>query len=189
MSKTVSDARINPKILKTEIGIRELEEIKIYPLSLAGQGEMADIVTEALSQFNGAVSPSPHPAAKIAKTGKGKPVQPASPPPPASQMSDMSIIAFIVDLIKKNLSKVLTLATDFDSPEKADEALKKIDNDQAVEIAEIVWTQNYENSLKNGIALFRKVMSVYQTQMHPDLEGADPGQMEAAEVAAGTPSP
>ena len=188
MSKTVSDARINPKILKTEIGIRELEEIKIYPLSLAGQGEMADIVTEALSQFNGAVNPSPQPA-KIKTTGKGKPVHSPSPPSPASQMSDMSIIAFIVDLIKKNLSKVLTLATDFDSPEKADEALKKIDNDQAVEIAEIVWTQNYENSLKNGIALFRKVMSVYQTQMHPDLEGADPGQNAAETMEAETPSP
>ena len=187
MSKTVtvSDARINPKIRKTEIGIRELEEIKIYPLSLAGPGEMSDIVTEALSQFNG--NPSPQPAAKIAKTGKGKLVQPASPPLP--QMSDLSIIAFVVDLIKKNLSKVLTLATDFDSPEKADEALKKIDNDQAVEIAEIVWAQNYENSLKNGIALFRKVMSVYQTQMHPDLEGADPGQNAAEMMEAEIPSP
>ena len=188
MSKT--DARINPKIRKTEIGIRELEEIKIYPLSLAGQGEMADIVTEALLQFDAGVNAKPAAASQsFVKAGKGKSASVQSQqtrPAMASQMSDLSVLSFIVNLIKKNLSKVLTLTTDFDTPEKADESLKKIDNDQAVEIAGIVWEQNYENSLKNGIALFRKVMSVYQTQMHPDLEGADPVQ---SAMAADIPSP
>jgi len=171
MGKISSDARINPKIRMADIGIRELESIKIYPLSLAGQGEMADIITEALQRFNAVAGPSPVPAPK---PGKKSSVQSVPSMQPTPQMSDLGVVAFIIDLIKKNLSKVLTLATDFDTPEKSDEALKKIDNDQAVEIADIVWQQNYENSLKNGIALFKKIMSAYHGSMHPEdeLEGA-----------------
>lgn len=155
---------MNPKIRTVKIGIRTLTEIKIYPLSIAGQGDMADLISSACKEFFVGQEKT-----KPTKTKKTETILPA-------QMSDLDFIKFVIDLLKKNLQKMLCMTTDFSDPKDADGLLANMDNDQAVEIAEIIFEQNYENSIKNSLGLFNRFRELFKDQMKSDdnLKGPSP---------------
>ena len=80
---TKDDKRLNPQIRETEIGVRNLRTKKVYPLSMADQLKMTDLITEALNAF----------------FQKG-------------DQDDIVFITFLIELIKSNLERMLGMIMD-----------------------------------------------------------------------------
>lgn len=81
--------KINPQITEIEIGVRNLRKVKVYPLSMADQMDMTDLITEGLKSF--------------VEGGE--------------TMEEIEVIGTIVDLIKNNLGRILHFVTDEDGDE------------------------------------------------------------------------
>jgi len=77
-------ARLNPQITDVEIGIRNLRKITIYPLSMADQLTLTEMVTKSAQ-------------AQIEAGG-----------------GDVAVVSFIVKMLQENLSKILTMVTEED---------------------------------------------------------------------------
>ena len=116
---------LNPQITKVKIGVRDLRELEIYPLSVRDQLEMSDLITKALQEF-------------FLKSDKG----------------DIEFVVFLLDLIEKNIDRVLKLVTDV---EKSEDLLSDVTNFQVSEIVMIIYTENFENPAKNVESLLDKV--------------------------------
>ena len=76
-------ARLNPEISSAEIGVRELKEIKIYPLSMADQLSMTNLITDTVRKF----------------FEKG-------------DVDDFVFAQFLSKLIEENLETILMMVTD-----------------------------------------------------------------------------
>ena len=112
MSPEKEQKILNPKIETIQIGVRSLREIKIFPLSMADQMEMSDLITKGLQAFFG-----------------------------GTDFTDIAFVELILNLLKENINKILNLITDEeDRPE--DSFLKEMTNDQAVELAEKNYRMN-----------------------------------------------
>ncbi len=79
----MSEARLNPEISKATVGVRELKEITVYPLSMADQLSMTNLISEAIKGFF-----------------------------EREDTSDVEFAKFLSDLIQKNLETILTMITD-----------------------------------------------------------------------------
>lgn len=77
------EKRLNPQITETDIGVRSLRTITIYPLSMADQLKMTDLITEALNAF-------------FLQENK----------------EDIVFVSFMIELIKKNLKRLLAMVAD-----------------------------------------------------------------------------
>ena len=124
-----TDKRINPQVKDAEIGIRDLRKIKIYPLSMSDQFKMTDLITQAISGFF---------SAKDAAT-------------------DVAFIAFVVNLIKENFTKILDLVTD----DSGEELIDVITNSQAAVIIEIIFDENFGSVVKNSQSLIEKIKNLF----------------------------
>jgi len=76
------EKKLNPQIMDVEIGIREMRKIKIYPLSMADQLKLTDVVMKSV--------------AEQLEQGGG----------------DLSIATFVIRLIQENIVEILKMATD-----------------------------------------------------------------------------
>jgi len=47
----MADQKLNPQIRKVQVGVRELKEITIYPLSIADQMKMVDILKNVFDEI------------------------------------------------------------------------------------------------------------------------------------------
>lgn len=74
----------------------------------------------------------------------------------SEDQSDMAFAAFISKAISENLAKILSLVTD----EKGDDLLNEITNNQAVNIAEILYETNYGGVAKNVKSLIAKAKKI-----------------------------
>jgi len=126
------EKRLNPQITETDIGVRSLRTITIYPLSMADQIKMTDLITEALNAF-------------FLQENK----------------EDIVFVSFIIDLIKKNINRILAMVTDV---KKGDALLSDMTNYQASEIAKIIYEVNYESVAKNLKSLFEKVGNIFRSE-------------------------
>lgn len=122
--------RINPQITEVEIGIREMRKIKIYPLSMSDQLSLTHLISEAIAVY----------AAK-------------------EDDEDIAVVAFILELVKENIGRILTMVTDED-----DKLLNEISNLQAASIAETVYEMNYGIVAKNFKSLFDKLMTFFPSE-------------------------
>ena len=77
------NAELNPQIAETSVGVRSLRTIKIYPLAMADQLELTDILTVGLQEF----------------------VQ-------AGDTEDVAFVGAIIQLIKDNLAKIIEMVSD-----------------------------------------------------------------------------
>ena len=119
---------LNPQIAEINIGVRELRPLTIYPLSMADQLRLTDIVQETINAyFSG------------------------------EDQSDLAFATFIVNVLKQNLPRILQLITDANTDSKVKALMREITNGQAVDIAELVYRTNYERLLKNLNSLLDKV--------------------------------
>jgi hypothetical protein len=75
--------KLNPQVAETEVGIRNLRIIKIYPLSMADQLSLTDVITKGLQEF----------------VEQGN-------------QEDIAFVAAVIQLIKDNLANILTMVSD-----------------------------------------------------------------------------
>jgi hypothetical protein len=118
------------------VGTRTLREIKIYPLAFGKQLEMTDMITEALSAW-------------FAKDEmeEGDP-------------HNLAFTQIILGIIKDNLGKIVTLATDED---QGPGLLDDLSNLQMVELAEHILNMNYVAvaESKNVTGLLEKMRNLF----------------------------
>lgn len=135
--KKQHDKRINPRIKNVEIGILNLREIKIYPLSMTDQLSLTDLINEAMKSFF-----------ESDRDGENE---------------NLIFVSFIVKTIRDNIKKLLKFVTPDEKPEIV---MKEIDNHQLSEIVKIVYQDNYEVPVKNVMSLFptEKIQSVLERQ-------------------------
>jgi len=79
----MGERRLNPEIKTATIGVRELRDITVYPLSMADQLKMTNLITDAIKMF----------------FNKG-------------DTTDIEFAAFLADTVKDNLEEILKLVTD-----------------------------------------------------------------------------
>jgi hypothetical protein len=123
--------QLNPQIKEITIGIKKLEKIKIYPLSMADQLQLTSLFVECLKEL-------------------------------LSSKEDNNIVfaQTIQKLLKENLSIVLNMVTDTN-----DNLLSKITNVQAMDIAELVYSMNYQVLEIKVKALVLKMTPVFQSKI------------------------
>lgn len=114
------DRTLNPQVTDVLIGIRNLRKVSIFPLSMHDQMELNNVVTEAVRAFF-------EMSAEDSEEGL------------------VSFIQFMLGLIQENMTNVIGLITD----ENPKDILKEISNVQAMEIAGVIYDQNYESLVKN----------------------------------------
>lgn len=120
---------LNPQIVDIKIGIRSLRKITVYPLSVSDQFKMSDLITKALQKF-------------FLKKGE----------------DDVAFIAFLLDLIRKNLVRILELITEEKEPGKL---LRDITNLQMSEIAMTIYKVNYGEPSKNAESLLDQIKTLF----------------------------
>lgn len=74
---------LNPQAVVVGIGVRSLRNITIYPLSLADQLKMTDLIAKALE---GVVE--------------------------RESLGEVAMVSFVLEVIKENVGKILSMATD-----------------------------------------------------------------------------
>ena len=126
---------LNPLHKSTTIGLREVKEIIIYPLSVGEQLKLTDIITDFLRKYFGT---------EDGTEGKGK----------AESMEDIALINELVEVIRDNVGKIIVLVTD---AEDANEILDDMTNDQLMDFVNIVYDMNFESARKKLKNLIQKV--------------------------------
>lgn len=76
---------MNPQITTVQIGVKSLREITLYPLSMADQFQMTELISEEINNFTG--------------TDFG-------------ELSDVETVEMVFDVVKRNLIKILSFVTD-----------------------------------------------------------------------------
>ena len=152
-------SKINPQAETVSIGKRaaEMEDITIYPLSIADQIEMSSLIREALKAFFKQGSKDDQKDAEKDKSDFET----------IENKADLEFVSFIIDLLQSQIPKLLTLITDYTTEPKAAKLLAKITNNQATEIAEKVYRMNYEDASKKLIGLFKKATSQTDQREEP----------------------
>jgi len=143
MPEKKHEKRINPQIKSVEIGILKLRKIKIYPLSMADQLSLTELINKTVKSFF--------------ESGAG------------SEDENLVIVSFIVKTIQDNIGRILG----FISPdEKPEVIMKEITNQQLSEIVRIVYQDNYEEPVKNVMSLFptEKIQSVLERQSQQSVK-------------------
>ncbi|MFZ3044706.1 MAG: hypothetical protein WA151_02230 [Desulfatirhabdiaceae bacterium] len=110
---------LGPKPEKVTIGIREYEDLEIWPLSMADQLEIGSVIDAAIATI----------------------IEEAS--------DTITLVMSVRKIIENNLHTILQMVSDFDTEPKAKKALKKITNDQFVQICEKIYQMNFERISKN----------------------------------------
>lgn len=132
-----TDKRINPQVVELEIGIHNLRKIKIFPLSLADQIGMTDLITKGIQEF--------------VKEGQ-------------MDKADIVFVSFLVGLIRENVGRVLDYVVD---GEKGEDLIKEMSNLQSILIAEAIYDQNFGVIEKNVLNLSNKIKTLFRLERLP----------------------
>ena len=132
------NSKINPQAVEIEIGIRSLRNIIIYPLSIADQMKMTDLIAKAIAAFF-----------EVEQDGLDE------------EKKTMEFVSFIIELIKDNIGRILSFVTDENDQDKL---LGELTNGQLILIAEIIFITNFESISKNAVSLFKKVKNLFQLE-------------------------
>lgn len=137
--------KFNPQITTVEVGVRELTEHTIYPLSMHDQFEATELIKGAADAFFTVADEEE--AQNNADKNKDK-----------GASTDLAFISKVVDIIRNNLEALLKLVTADD-----DEIfMEDLTNDQFADLAEILYKVNYEGSLGNLKSLFSQVKNTFR---------------------------
>ena len=122
---------LNPQIVEVEVGLRSLRKLTLYPLSVTDQFKMSDLIMKALQKF----------------FLKG-------------DQEDVAFVAFVLDLIRKNIVKVLEFICDEERPSSL---LDDMSNLQLSEVVKTIYEVNYEKPGKNVESLVDQVKNLFQS--------------------------
>lgn len=76
---------MNPQICTVQVGVKSLREVTIYPLSMADQFKMTDLLSEEINNFVGT---------------------------DFKELTDLEMIEMVIDAVKRNLEKILKYVLD-----------------------------------------------------------------------------
>lgn len=76
---------MNPQITTVQIGVKSLREVTIYPLSMADQFQMTELISTEINNFAGTEF---------------------------SELSDIETVEMVFDAVKRNLEKILGYVLD-----------------------------------------------------------------------------
>ena len=127
----MSDNTMNPMIMSVTVGIRELKEKTIYPLSVSDQMKVTDLIGTVIDSI------------ADDKNIEG--------------LSDVEIIKKFAGSIETNISEILGYVTDPKDPISLDD----IDNNQLSVLLDCIFTVNYEGSAKNLKALWERAKGLF----------------------------
>ena len=143
---------LNPQICTTEIGVRSLREVTIFPLSLADQTKTARILAKAFQEVMEKLSSF----GEDEESPEGEGPKEESLSSMAKQLSDIDVMEFVASAIQENLDVILKLVVD-----KEDAiSMEELTNDQFYKLVEIIYEVNYETTSKNFVALVKRVRGV-----------------------------
>jgi len=128
---------INPQIKTVKIGVRDLREIEILPISYGDQKKLSALIIAA--------------AKEVIKTG-------------ATQDVDEQFMSAVLGILQENLEKIIPFITDEDDPQAI---LNNSTNNQLIEIGTIVYEENYKKLValaKNLVGLILKMGLTEKTQ-------------------------
>ena len=141
----MSPAKLNPQIATTEVGVRSLREVTIYPLSFADQTKTARILAKAFQEVMKSLSSY---GVNEESVGEG------SLASVAAQLSDIDVVELIVSAIQDNLETILKLVVD----ESEKISMDELTNIQFYDLVEMIYVVNYESQSKNFLALWKRAM-------------------------------
>ena len=124
---------LNPQISTMEIGVRQLRQITIYPLSMSDQFKTTDLITEFVTKTLEFLEPSE-----------------------GEQAKDITAVPHIVKSIEKNLIQILGFITEKGEKIKLDD----LTNLQFSELAQLIYDVNYAGAAGNFKSLIAKVKSL-----------------------------
>ncbi len=119
-------SQLNPQNEEMYIGVRTLRKVTVYPLSLADQLKMTDVIIEAV-----------HQCSLMDK----------------DNLKDADIVGAMLGVIKSNLGVFLECIFD---PEDA-VTFEDITNEQFSDLVMLVFSMNYESSIKKFQTLTQRV--------------------------------
>jgi hypothetical protein len=158
-SKSVKVEEVNPQVKSVKVGVRTLRKVPIYPMSVADQLELTDMITEAVGVFF---------SMEAEKKTEGLP---------------MEFIVFAVSLIKENMGEVITKIT---GEQDSDALLSDMTNEQMSEIVEIVYKDNFEGPFGRLVDMFQGEDE--ETKVESILEKLQPQSAESTEPTDSTTS-
>jgi len=159
--KSVKVQDVNPQVKSIKLGVRTLRKITIYPLSVADQLELTDMITEAVGVF-------------FSLDAEGK--MEGGPP--------MEFVVFVFELIKSNIGDIVTKVT---GEEDSDAILSDMTNDQLTSLIEIVYKENFEGPFGRLVDLFQTEENE-ETKVESILAKLQPQSVESTEDTASNTS-
>lgn len=124
---------LNPEVRTVRIGKKEQREVTIYPLSLADERDLTELVVEIFK--------------KVLGQGEGS--------LNLENMGDFETVETVMDIVYENISKILPLITEEEIH------YRELTNSQLSEIAMIVFEVNFEMPGKNFKSLFGRAKNTF----------------------------
>lgn len=147
MAIEIKVPKINPKCRNFEIGVRNLRDITIWPLSLADELEFSEKIIGLVDNFDSVVN------------------QPLSVIPPVDDDDvisveeedniELRIATYILSAIKEHLIELLIYMTD------EEVTLKDLDNEQFIELCELIFDMNFDGAAGKIKRLLNKVKNLF----------------------------
>lgn len=135
--------RVNPKSRKFEIGVRNLRDITIWPLSLADEFSFSETILVLAEGFDDATRiPLPELEEGVL----------------AEEVVDnveLRMATYIIKAIKDNLIDLLGFVTDEEI------TLKDIDNEQFIDLCDVIFEMNFGGAMGKGKRLLLKIKKMF----------------------------
>ena len=152
---------MNPQIASVYIGIRSLRPMEILPLSMGDLNKIITLVETDLKEY-------------MERNPEGG--------------TEITIGTFIVNTIKNNMTKVLTLVLDA-KDDDVDGILNEMTTMQASGIVKIIYEENFfnpfEKNLKSLLAQTLGRLFPQQTQLEPSLEVTEDTELKTSTESDG----
>jgi len=132
---------LNPQIQPIDVGVKNLRNINIYPMSMAGQAQFGKVIQAAIESY-------------LARTPEGV------------ELTQEDVLPFAQDLIglvKDNIQEILKIVTDLSGKER-EEFFNDITNLQMTQIAITIVEVNFEGPAKNVLGLVERVKDLFLSQ-------------------------
>lgn len=139
---------LNPQIKSIEVGVREVREAVVYPLSMKDQMALPEVLIDAfgkLAHLDYVETAKNAVKDKVAKEKSGNTQE---------ESADVKTFKIAFELIEKNIDYILEKCTDGVTTEE-------LTNDQFVELVDVIFAVNYEGAAKKVLDLVGRVKSLF----------------------------
>jgi hypothetical protein len=116
--------KLNPRVETRQIGIRQLYEVNIYPLSFGDEIALLDIISTSLIQYGSL---------------------------PREEQTDIILAQIITEFIKKNIAQIINLVIDQEAWIQMSESkdfMKCLDNVQLLDLIQTIYDMNFGDEVQ-----------------------------------------